>query len=187
MSRKVVSLLSILLFVCILVGCSSVNAEPIVEDTNISQSSNMPVMDDGGFYEVIDASGAYETGSALQTNRLRVAYLDCDPDWTGYGEYYKPADGYRVVRAYFRFTNLSDTESGCGRFDFSCTADGVSCKEYYAGSVDDLPHFTSIGVDETVEGWLYFTVPDDASRVELSYFGDDLRYQDDGAFVFVIG
>ena len=186
MNKKVVSLLSLLLIVYVLAGCASVNAEPVVESADVV-SRSLPVMDDGDFYEVFDADGRYMTGSAIKTENLRVAYLDCDPDWKDYSEYYHPQDGYRVVRGFFRFENLSDDASGCGRFDFVCQADGVTCQEFYVGDNDGLPSFSALGVGEQLDGWLYFAVPDSAKLVEFIYSGDNFMHSDSDRPVFVVG
>lgn len=131
--------------------------------------SYLPPYDDGGYYEIKTDSGQYKCGSAIEANNFRVAFLDYDPDFTGYPDWVELDRGNRLARAYFRFTNLSDEKNSCGSFDFTCYADGVLCHTDYIGDSNSLASYEELSKNRTMEGWIYIQVPEKAQEIELEY------------------
>lgn len=135
--------------------------------------SNMPVMDDGGFYDRLSDVGAYLCGSAVDIAGVRVAFLDYDPDWVDSAK----SDDYRYVRAFFRFTNNSDSDISCGGSYFLCDADGIDCKSVYVGDVETLATSCSLKPEQTIDGWVYYEVPMNAQVIDVVYkAGDNESY-----------
>lgn len=151
-----------------------------------SSESKLPPMDDGDYHDVTDSNGAYKIGSAIKTNNLRIAYLDCETGWVDDDDYYGPSVGNRIVRAYFRLENNGSEAVTCGSFDFAVYADNVKCKDFYNSDVDTLPSYTTLSAGRIMEGWAYYEVPEDAQRIELEFSGDNFLGASEGFPIFVI-
>lgn len=130
--------------------------------------------------------GTYECGSGIQTENFRISYLDCELDWADYDELFPPSNGYRVVRAYFRFENIGTVASDCGRIDFTCYADDLACRDFSVCRVDDLEYSLTLSPGRRAEGWAYFEVPEKAERIELEYSGDSCWNYDSHKPIFII-
>ena len=161
--------------------------ESSLPDEDVPVSSNLPPYDDGELHEVLDAYGIYECGSAIQTTHFRLAYLDCAPTVEIDSEFFLPADGYRVVGAYFSFENTSSETYDCGGYDFNCYADDVACKSFYAARTDELDGSLDLSPGRKHEGWAFFEVPEKAQRIEIEYTGDGYWDSSVQKPIFVIG
>lgn len=155
-------------------GSSSESVEPSGdtsedEEDRTTYKPRAPEYDDGGFHENLSDDGAYMSGSAIDVNGLRVAFLDYELDWSDYDDWDAPELGYKYVRAFFRFTNNSDESIYCGSYDFDCYADSVLCKSEYMGSANTLESLHELPSGRVLEGWVYFIVPESAQSVDLEY------------------
>lgn len=118
--------------------------------------------------EQAEPSNIFHVGDTLEAGSLRITYQECDGDWRGYDQYLGPSDGNRVVRAYFVFENIGDTDQYCGGWDFDCYADGVACDRFLWSSDDSLSQ-SSISPGRKLQGYVCFEVPESAEAVELEY------------------
>lgn len=172
---KYTAVILVVMFISMLaVGCSNDNDTPTETDNEWGSVHNLPVMDDGGFYEFLDSHGAYEVGSAIPVDDLRLAFLDYDTDGHGYDEVLKPADGNRIIRAFFRMSNQSSEDVEFGSNNFVCSdSDDNTYKSIPVYARDSMATKLSIIPGETTEGWVYFEVPKNRSRFEVTYDGTD--------------
>ena len=115
-----------------------------------------------------EPSNIFHVGDTLEAGSLSITYQECDGDWRGYDQYLGPSDGNRVVRAYFVFENIGNTDQYCGAWDFDCYADGVACDTYIWSSDDSLSQ-SSISPGRKLQGYVCFEVPESAEAVELEY------------------
>lgn len=114
------------------------------------------------------SSNVFVSGDVVETEHFRITYQECDPDWKGYSRYSEPQSGNKIVRAFFVFENISNTDRSCGSIDFSCYADGLSCSQYYWSS-DDALTYTSLSPGRKLQGYIAFEVPIGAEEIELEY------------------
>lgn len=118
-----------------------------------------------------DSWDEIHAGSIVDIGSFSITYWKCDSDWRGYDSSYKGAhDGKKIIRAYFSFENISTTDQGCYRSDFSCYADGIACElyRYYYAEDDDLTTGL-LSPGRIAQGYVYFEVPVDAGEIELEY------------------
>ncbi len=115
-----------------------------------------------------EPSNIFHMGDVIETDHFSITYQECDTDWRGYNEYMGPHDGMKVVRAYFVFENISDSDQSCGSFDFNCYADGVACDAFIWASDDSLSYAT-ISPGRKLQGYIAYEVPVDAQEIELEY------------------
>lgn len=116
-----------------------------------------------------EPSNVFHPGDAAETKTFRITYQECDTDWKGYSQYLGPKDGNRIVRAYFVMENISNSDQGCGAWEFSCYADGVAADAFYFSSDDAMTSYDSISSGRKLQGYVAFEVPEDAETVELEY------------------
>jgi hypothetical protein len=91
-------------------------------------------------------------------------------EFTTYSQYAAPAEGYEVERIYFVFDNTSESSINIGSLDFSCYADDIMCENWVFGNEEDaFPIGTECKSGETVEGWIYFTVPSDFQKCIIEF------------------
>lgn len=147
-------------------GCNATDEQPVETSQQIA---NMPPYDDGGLYERMDKDGNYELGSALLVDDFRVVFLDYSLFRNGYDSFFRPSEGYRVMRAYFRLENRGDASIEHGSLDFSCTSGDIECKRLYVNARDSMPTRISVDVGEKIEGWVYFEVPETFSNLKITY------------------
>ena len=115
-----------------------------------------------------EPSNIFHVGDVIETDHFSITYQECDTDWRGYNEYMGPHDGMKVVRAYFVFENISDSDHSCGSFDFDCYADGVAC-DAFIWSSDDSLSYASLSPGRKLQGYIAYEVPVDAQEIELEY------------------
>ena len=139
-------------------------------DDTPSAASQPPAQTDaaGTETEQAEPSNIFHVGDTLEAGSLRITYQECDGDWRGYDQYLGPSDGNRVVRVYFVFENVGDTDQYCGGWDFDCYADGVACDRFLWSSDDSLSQ-SSISPGRKLQGYVCFEVPESAEAVELEY------------------
>lgn len=134
------------------------------ENPSSSESSSEPESSSSSG----SASNVFGPGITLETGSFKITYQECDADWRGYSEYLGPQNGNKVVRAFFIFENISNSDKTCGGFDFSCYADGVSCSQFIWSSEDSLST-TSLSPGRKNQGYVAFEVPISAEEIELEY------------------
>lgn len=116
--------------------------------------------------------GACDVGGSAETKKERLTFLSCEADDSG-SEYLNPAQGCTWYTLSFEITNIqlpgseeSDLELPVSAYDFSCYADGASCRAAYFR--DD---YLSADLDpgRRTKGTVTFEVPDKALVVEAEY------------------
>ena len=108
---------------------------------------------------------AYVVGDIVESSDLNISYLSCEND-TSYSQYSAPESGYHYVTLTFEFENIGNDEEYVSYFDFDCYADGKDC---------EMAYFRDDGISATLsagrkaQGTVTFTVPDDATTIEVEY------------------
>lgn len=120
-------------------------------------------------------------GNSVSTDELKISYISCDTNYTGYSEYSAPKSGNKVIRAAFTFENTSSTDTSLDGFE--CYADGKKCEEFYGADDDASPILESVSAGRTFDAVVYYEVPKDAKEIELEYEAD---FWSSDKFVFVI-
>lgn len=133
-----------------------------------SSSSASTVPESSSPVESETVSNVFMVGDVAETKHLKITYQECDSDWRGYTEYYRPKNGNKVVRAFFVFENISNSDQNCGHYDFSCYADQFTCSSFSCTS-DDILYYTTIPPGRKAQGCVLFEVPVDAEEIELEY------------------
>lgn len=109
----------------------------------------------------------FNVGEVLETKNLKISYQRAE-DFTNFDEYFPPADGKRIVRAYFVIENVGSTDQFVSFYDFDCYADGSSAEEYIWNE-DDILNTVTISPGRKTEGYVYYEVPINAESIELEY------------------
>lgn len=111
----------------------------------------------------------FEINEVVETDDFKMVSTDFE-EFTDYG-YFPPTDGYKVIRAYYSFENISDTDQYISSTELACYVDGKLCNSYdYKWTESDtLPLGDTVSSGRTVEGWVYFEVPKDADDVEIEF------------------
>ncbi len=108
-----------------------------------------------------------KAGNAVSTDDLKVSYVSCDTNYTKYSEYMKPDGGNKVVRAEFKFENISGSDVSLSSFE--CYADDKKCDEFYGPNDYASPTLESVSPGRSFDAVIYFQVPEGAKSIELEY------------------
>ena len=137
-------------------------------DDKPSAASQPPAQTDaaGTETEQAEPSNIFHAGDKVDTKNLSITYQECDADWQDYQ--YEPREGTRLIRAYFVFENIGNTDQTCGSIYFDCYADGAACDSYLFRCEPSLS-FSSISPGRKLEGYVCYEVPIGAEIIELEY------------------
>jgi len=112
-----------------------------------------------------DVENAFHVGDIIETKGMKISYLKA-AEYTGYSEYFGPADGKKYIYIELEVENISDSDKNISYFSFECYADGASCNGYY-GMDDALSADLSAG--RKAKGTIAFEVPKDAEVIEIEF------------------
>ena len=124
----------------------------------------------------------YKVGDSLQDGDLMITYM-ASGDYHEESEYQQPEQGHKYIFLEFAFENTGDKKDcPVSLFAFQCFADGFAAPAYYGGE-KELPASLSSG--RHAVGNLYFSVPEEAGKIEVEYQPDDpasgkVRFSYDG-------
>lgn len=135
------------------------------EDNNSNDESNSSEAKDDNSSSAED--NIFNVGEVLETKNLKISYQRAE-GFTNFDEYFPPADGKRIVRAYFVIENVGSTDQFVSFYDFDCYADGSSAEEYIWNE-DDILNTVTISPGRKTEGYVYYEVPINAESIELEY------------------
>lgn len=114
-----------------------------------------------------DTDNVFNVGDVLDTGKLKITFQKAE-DFTDVKEHFQPAEGNKVVRAYFIVENISSSDQSISSFNFDCYADGSSAEEYIWNS-DDMLDTTTLSSGRKTKGYVYYEVPADAESIEIEY------------------
>lgn len=112
----------------------------------------------------------YDVGDSLQDGDLRIIYT-ASGEYDEESEYQQPEAGHKYIFLQYAFENTGNKkECPVSLFAFQCFADGFTAPAYYGGE-KELP--ASLPAGRYAVGNLYFSVPEDAEKIEVEYQPDD--------------
>lgn len=109
------------------------------------------------------SADAFEVGSIIETDKLRISYLSCE-DYISDNMFITPKEGYKFISLMLEVENISDSDQSISCYDFECYADGTVCDATYARD-DSLSAELSAG--RKAKGSVSFEVPVDATTIEV--------------------
>lgn len=164
--RKFIALLLVLTMAVGMSACAEVDSNPQSSDgaiTTINDDTTMVEEDTEASTEPIKTQ--YCVGDTLQDGSLKIVFMSSG-EYKEENEFMQPEEGKKYIFLTFYFENTGKSDASISSFDFDCFADGYAVEPYFGGD-EDLSATLSAG-RHTV-GSVYFTVPVDASEIEVEY------------------
>ena len=123
---------------------------------------------------ITDIKGAkFHVGDTITTKDLKIVYVSSGV-FENYSAYSAPKDGYQYIYIDLYFENIGKSDTSVSMFCFEAYADGYNVEQYFGGDED---FSSTLSPGRYTEGKACFTVPVDASEVEIEYslnlFSDD--------------
>lgn len=112
-------------------------------------------------------------------DNVRVTFENIDTNFTDYDDYAYIDDGYKVLKADFKFDNIGSSYEYLTSYDFDCYADGELCDTFYY--VDDYYFSESLEPGDSADVSVYFEIPQNTNEIEIEY---DSNSYDDKTIVF---
>lgn len=109
-------------------------------------------------------------GNAVSSDELKISFISCDTDSKNANKYVKPDKGNKLVRAEFKFENISDSDVILNNIE--CYADDKKCDVYYGADDDASPTLESVSPGRSFDAVIYFQVPEDSKVIEFEYEDD---------------
>lgn len=140
------------------------NANAQTSANNEANSEAIPVETQAPVTE--PAQTVYHVGDILHDGNLDMVYMACG-DYIESNDFLQPDEGKKYIFLQFAFLNTSQTsDASINTYQFNCYADGYSCDSYFGGD-DNLS--ATLSASRSTSGYLYFTVPQDATEIEIEY------------------
>ena len=117
----------------------------------------------------IENDNIFYVGETIDANGLKITYQAAEK-WEGYNQYLKPAEGYQYIRIKLSVKNTASTDRYISSFEFTCYADGKKEEMNFLG--DKILEGGSLSSGRITEGYIYFSVPSNASEIEVEYETD---------------
>lgn len=111
-----------------------------------------------------------KAGNVVTTDKLKISYVSCNANYTKYNEYMGPEKGNKVIRAEFKFENISSSDVSLESFE--CYADDKKCEEFYGADDYASPTLESVSPGRSFDAVIYFEVPKDAETIDLELEDD---------------
>ena len=116
---------------------------------------------------IVQVGGSFE-GSGLKCT-VNGANLDYQVTDDPYGLNDLP-EGKKYVSVDFTFENIGESDEYVSIYDFDCYADNAACEQAFLTSeTDDDFINTNLSAGRSVSFTTFYTVPTDASEIELEY------------------
>lgn len=106
-------------------------------------------------------------GEGIALSNVKIAFVSCDTNWTGYNIYARPKSGFKIVRAVFEFENTSSTDIVFN--SLTCYADNFACDKYIFAEDANDPILQRISAGRKFNGIVYFEVPENAKVIDFQY------------------
>lgn len=149
-------------------GSGSADSAQSADHESGSGSENQPQNSSGTNTGIKDI---YHVGDSLQDGDLRITYM-ASGEYHEESEYQQPEAGHKYIYLEYDFENTGDKqECPVSLFAFQCFADGFAAPAYYGGD-KELP--ASLSAGRYAVGNLYFSIPEDAKKIEVEYQPDNL-------------
>lgn len=130
--------------------------------------------------ETLPEDNVYEEGESIDVNGLIITYQQADK-YVESNTYLQPKDGYMYIELKIAAENTSDSDRYISMFDFECYADGTKAEQYYSG--DNNFEGGTLSAGRKSSGSIYFTVPIDATEIEVEY---ETNYWSDKKAIFKV-
>ena len=163
-------ILIVLVVIIIGVVASSGNSESTTSVEPISASDGTSTKSGEENAAQTDGDQKILPGNAISTDNLKISYISCDANYTGYSEYSAPESGNKVIRAEFTFENISSSDISLDGFD--CYADGKKCEDFYGADDYASPTLESVSAGRSFDAVVYYEVPKDTKEIELEFEPD---------------
>ena len=112
----------------------------------------------------------YYLNEEYKDEKCSLIMTDYEDNYILYNELVPPKEGYKIIRVYFIFTNISSSDDYFGCSLINCYSDNKVCDKYYYGnSNEDLSMAETVGSNRYTEGWSYFEVPINSTNIEFEY------------------
>ncbi len=79
----------------------------------------------------------------------------------------QPKDGYMYVKLYLAVENTANSDRYISSFEFDCYADGKKQEALYTS--DEALEGGTLSSGRKDEGYIFFSVPKDATDIEVEY------------------
>ena len=111
-----------------------------------------------------------KVGSTFEIKGLKITINDANTNFTDWGQYDSaPADGMKYIMVNFTFENTKTSgDKYVSIYDFDCYADDSTCDQVYLSDDSDFMN-TNLSPGRNVTFSTYYTVPENASSIELEY------------------
>lgn len=108
----------------------------------------------------------YHAGDTIDANGMMITYHKAS-EYVSDNRYLQAEDGFMYIALQITAENKSSTDKYISSFEFECYADGTKVESYYGGENNFEGGTLSAG--RKAEGYIYFTVPEDAKEIEVEY------------------
>lgn len=108
----------------------------------------------------------YHAGDVIDANGLKITYVKAEKHDEG-NQFLQPEDGYMYIKLYLNVENTASTDRYISSFEFECYADGKKQESHYT-SLEALEG-GNLSSGRKDEGYIYFSVPVDATDIEVEY------------------
>ncbi len=128
----------------------------------------------------VSKDNKYHVGDIIDANGLNIAYVSAEK-WESNNMFLQPEDGYIYIRLKFSAENKSTVDRYISSYEFECYADGKKESSIFIG--DNTLEGGYVSAGRHTEGFIYFTVPADATSIEVEY---ETSYWTDKKAIFVV-
>jgi len=110
----------------------------------------------------------FALNEAFTSTTEKIIFTQYEDNWTEYSKYSAPKEGFKIIRVYVEFKNISSTaEHYIYSGSFECYADDQVCDSYIFA--DDSLQAGTISAGRGTKGWIYYEVPVNATSIEIEY------------------
>lgn len=132
-------------------------------------------LNENGVYPTKDLFGntenltTYSIGEAAENGDLSIKVVNVEDPFLYTGEFYKTEAGNKLVAVEVELTNISDTLESVSPYYFKVKDQDNYEYDYQYGTVKE-PVLSSgtLNPDESVKGWVTFSVPEDTTQLLLT-------------------
>ena len=108
----------------------------------------------------------YHAGDVIDANGLKITYVKAEKHEEK-NQFLQPKDGYMYIKLFLSVENTSSSDRFISSLEFDCYADGKKQEVYYGG--DETLEGGTLSSGRKDEGYIYFSVPKDATDIEVEY------------------
>ena len=122
-------------------------------------------------WQDINGKTSFNVNESFQNKYEKITMIEVNTNFTDYGQYSSPTEGYKYVMAKFEVENINEEkdELYVSSYDFNADADGVSVESGYVGNDNYKDLNATLGIGKKAIGYLFYEVPISASKVTINY------------------